>query len=98
MDEPLKPVKVAVISDSHVQSIDQLPPVLLDVLAEADAVIHLGDYTSPEFLNDLRKTGKFYGIIGNHDSSIGRQELKVIEVVELAGKKIGLDTRPLFCP
>jgi putative phosphoesterase len=94
---PSKPVKVAVISDSHAQRIGELPPLLLDTLTKVDAVIHLGDYTSPELLNDLRKMGNFFGIIGNHDDSIGRKELKVIEVVELAGKRLGL-IHGLFLP
>jgi len=92
-----RPVKVAVISDAHVDCIGDLPPGLAERLSGADAIIHLGDYTTPEFLNSLRQLGHFYGIIGNHDSQIGRKQLNVIEVIEMAGKRLGL-IHGLFLP
>ena len=81
-----KPISVAVISDTHVNRLNELPSKLLDTLNKADVIIHLGDYNTPELLNDLRRLGNFHGIIGNHDSLIDRRELKVMDVVEVGGK------------
>lgn len=92
-----KPVTVAVISDTHVDHLAELPSRLLEVLTKADMIVHLGDYTTPELLHELRQFGNFHGIIGNHDSLISRRELKVMEVIELEGKRLGL-IHGLFLP
>jgi uncharacterized protein len=94
---PDAPVTVAVISDSHVNNIAELPSKVLEALAKADAVIHLGDFTSPDLLSELRKFTRFCGVIGNHDSLIGRQKLNVVEILELGGKRLGL-IHGLFLP
>jgi uncharacterized protein len=87
---PSKPVKVAVIADTHAKKLADLPTGLLEILAKADAIIHLGDYTSPELLNDLKKFGNFYGIVGNHDGLMKSSGLKKMEVIEIGGKRLGL--------
>jgi uncharacterized protein len=86
-----KPVTVAVLADTHLSRLDELPPKVLDTLAKVDVIIHLGDFTSRELLNDLRKLGNFYGIWGNHDRlPVLRKELNKMEVIELGGKRLGL--------
>jgi uncharacterized protein len=92
-----KPVNVVVISDTHVNRLHELPSRLVDKMRKADKVIHLGDYSSPELLNDLRSLGNFQGVIGNHDSLIARSELKVTDVIEIGGKRLGL-IHGLFIP
>ena len=85
-----KPTIVAVIADTHVNHLDELPLGLISTLASADVVIHLGDYTSRELLDDLRKLDNFYGIAGNHDDKLLCRELKDMEVLEVDGKRLGL--------
>lgn len=85
-----KITKVIVISDTHLQSVDELPPDLVSALADAEVVIHLGDFTSGQLLNQLRGLGKFYGIWGNHDGPDIRRQLNKREVIEVGGKRIGL--------
>ena len=92
-----KPISIAVIADTHVNRLQELPSKLIDTLTQADVIIHLGDYSHPELLTDLRNLGSFYGVIGNHDNLIARSELKVMEVVEIGGKKLGL-IHGLFIP
>ena len=81
---------VIVMADTHVKALQDLPAELLAAIRKADYIIHLGDFTSLELLNDLRKTGKFYGIRGNHDDLDLHPELKEMETVEIGGKNIGL--------
>jgi putative phosphoesterase len=81
---------IAVIADTHLDHPESLPPRLRDALAKADLIIHLGDYTSKDFLDELRRLGKFHGITGNHDSAQLREELNQMEVLEVAGKRLGL--------
>jgi putative phosphoesterase len=81
---------IAVVADTHLDHFESLPPRLLDALEKADVIIHLGDYHSKAFVDELRKSGKFHGITGNHDNEQIRQELNQMEVVEVAGKRLGL--------
>ena len=46
--------RIAVISDSHTRSMSGTSPELLKALAEADWVVHCGDYTSLATLRELR--------------------------------------------
>jgi putative phosphoesterase len=81
---------IAVIADTHLDHPESLPHRLLEALAKADLIIHLGDYTSKDFLDELRRLGKFHGITGNHDNAELRKELNQMEVLEVAGKRLGL--------
>jgi uncharacterized protein len=95
---PNKPVTIAVIADTHVNRLDELPLPVLNTLTKVDLILHLGDFTSPQLLNDLKKLGNFFGIWGNHDRLPEmRQRLKRIEVLEIDGKRIGL-IHGLFYP
>ena len=78
------------MADTHVRTLKELPQELLAAIREADYVVHLGDFTSMELLNDLKKSGNFYGILGNHDDLNLHSELKLMEEVEIGGKKLGL--------
>jgi uncharacterized protein len=93
-----KPVTIAVIADTHVNRLDELPSPVLSALTKVDLILHLGDFTSPQLLNDLKNLGNFYGIWGNHDRLPEmRQRLKRIEVLEIDGKRLGL-IHGLFYP
>jgi predicted phosphodiesterase len=85
-----QPTILAIIADTHVRHLNELPPGLMSTLASADMVIHLGDYDSKELLDDLRKLNNFYGIAGNHDDKFLRRELKGMAVLEIGGKRLGL--------
>lgn len=85
-----QPTIVAVIADTHANHLAELPPELRSALSRADLIVHLGDYTSKELLDDLRKLGNFYGIAGNHDDRFLHQELKDMAVLEVGGKRLGL--------
>jgi len=87
----IKPVTIAVIADTHAKRLDDLPGKVLEALARVDVIVHLGDFTSPQLITDLERKGRFYGIWGNHDRLPEiRQRLKRMEVVEIAGKRLGL--------
>jgi uncharacterized protein len=96
--EPEKPVTLAIISDTHVDRLDQLPATVLKAMADADLIIHLGDFDSPRLIDDLEKSGKFRGIWGNHDRLPEmRRRLKRMEIIEIGGKRVGL-IHGLFYP
>lgn len=83
-------VRIAVLSDTHAGKVNELPPALVDALMGMDMVIHLGDYSSGEMVNELKKTGKFRGVRGNHDFEDIHAMLPQKDVVEVNGRRIGL--------
>lgn len=63
-----RPLRVAVISDSH----DRLPASLSERLAEADEVWHLGDVCEPAILAELEQPGRPLLVVrGNNDDHYG---------------------------
>lgn len=81
---------VVVIADTHADSLADLPPRLLSEIRTADYLIHLGDFTSLDLLNELEHMSNFYGILGNHDHPDLHTRLNKIGEVEISGKKLGL--------
>src|SRR5438128_10130567 len=84
-------VKIAVISDTHTDSIDNLPKRVLDELSGADLIIHAGDFTGKRLVDALRKTGPFRGVYGNIDGPDVRKELPAIDIIQAEDFVIGLN-------
>jgi putative phosphoesterase len=84
-------MKIVVISDTHTDSIDNLPRRVLDDLSGADMVIHAGDYTGKRLLDALRKIGPFRGVYGNIDGPEIRKELPAIDIIQAEGFMIGVN-------
>lgn len=56
--------RIAVISDTH----DRVPAGLLDRLADADEIWHLGDVCEPEILTDFAALGRpLHVVLGNNE-------------------------------
>lgn len=85
-------VKIVVISDSHTDSIDNLPRQILDEISGADMIIHAGDFTGKRLVDDLCKIGPFRGVYGNIDGPDVRRELPETEtdIIEAGSVKIGV--------
>jgi uncharacterized protein len=84
-------VKIVVISDTHTDSIDDLPKRVLDELSGAEMIIHAGDFTGRRLVDSLRKTGPFRGVYGNIDGPDVRNELPAIDIVQAGEFKIGVN-------
>ena len=83
--------KIAVISDSHIRSMSGMSPELLKALAEADWVVHCGDYSSLAVVRELQALSKrFIGVYGNIDPKEIRDELPAKAVFEVEGTRIGV--------
>src|SRR2546430_16528514 len=64
---------------------------LVDELSDADLIIHAGDFTGKQLLDDPRKIGKFRGVYGNIDGPEVRRELPEIDTIEAGGFRIGVN-------
>jgi uncharacterized protein len=84
-------VKICVISDTHTDSIEDLPWHVLDELPSADLIIHAGDFTGKPLVDALRKFGPFKGVYGNIDGPDVRKELPAIDIVQAENFKIGIN-------
>ena len=84
-------VKIVVISDTHTDSIENLPRRVLDDLSGADMIIHAGDFTGKRLVDELRKVGPLRGVYGNIDGPEVRKELPAIDIVQAEDFKIGVD-------
>lgn len=79
---------ILVLADTHIGSWEQLAPPLALAVAQADWVVHCGDFTGREFLDELRRRSRnFAGVFGNTDGSKIRQELLDKVTLEIEGKR-----------
>lgn len=84
-------MKVVVLSDSHADSIDQLPRRIVDELSGADLIVHAGDYTGTQLLAELRRLGNFKGVHGNMDEAEIKRELPALVTIAVGGFSIGVN-------
>ena len=82
---------IAVISDTHLpRGQRRIPDACLERLASSDLILHAGDFSAPEVLDELESIGPVAGVTGNVDSEALRRRLPAERVVEADGARIGL--------
>ena len=84
-------MKIVIISDTHADSIDNLPGRVLDELSGADMIIHAGDFTSKRLVDALHRIGPFRGVYGNIDGPEVRKELPAIDTIQEEDFMIGVN-------
>jgi putative phosphoesterase len=66
----LADVRVLVVSDTHIPDFAKsLPPVVLAEASRADLILHAGDVTSPQVLDELAKSAPVLCALGNGDGT-----------------------------
>jgi len=83
-------LKIAVLSDTHVTSFDDIPRKIIDCLSTVDLIVHAGDFVTLNVLEGLNKLGKVTAVHGNMDSSELRNSLPAKEIIEVGSKRIGI--------
>lgn len=83
-------LKIAVLSDTHAYSIEDIPRKVVDSLSKVDLIVHAGDFTAKGVLDGLKKLGELKAVQGNMDSMEIRSKLPIKETVEVGGKTIGV--------
>lgn len=81
---------VVVISDTHARDIGQLSHGLLTGLANADLIVHAGDFTEKNVLDGLRAIGEVRAVHGNMDSAELKTILPAQDELVLNGRRTGL--------
>ena len=70
-------MNIAVVSDTHAKSWDDMPKLFKNAVTSADAVIHAGDIGSNSFYGELEKhSNLLYAVLGNNDNLALPRELE----------------------
>jgi putative phosphoesterase len=77
--KPERTRRIGVVSDTH----GLVRPGLLEVLSDAELIIHAGDIGGPKVLDALRAQAPVVAVRGNMDGGLWAQELPESEVVEI---------------
>ncbi|MGB2842358.1 MAG: metallophosphoesterase family protein [Halobacteriota archaeon] len=83
-------MEVVVLSDTHAKDLADLPERILEDLRKAELIIHAGDYTSKNLLDQLRELGDLKGVHGNMDCDEIKRGLPDKDIFEISGFKIGV--------
>jgi uncharacterized protein len=83
-------MRIGVISDSHVQVLEDLSPELIKVLSAVDLIIHCGDFIGIRILEGLRGLGEVKAVRGNMDYPEIKEVLPDSDVITVKGKKLGI--------
>jgi putative phosphoesterase len=82
---------LALVGDTHLpRGSRRLPDGCVALLREASLVLHLGDFTAPSVLEDLRALAPVEAVHGNMDEWPLREALPERRIVEAEGLRIGL--------
>ena len=83
-------MKLGIISDTHVKTIDEIPAAIKSMLAGVDMIIHAGDFTQKAVFDGLQSIGQVKAVCGNMDSVELKNSLPEKYIFEVNGRKIGL--------
>ncbi len=83
---------IAIVADTHLpRGSRKIPDACVERMRAADLILHAGDLSAPEVLDDLRALGPPVAAVrGNIDSPDLRWTLPERQVVAVAGMRIGL--------
>ena len=82
---------VAVIADTHMpRGTRRLPAECLRRLAEADLILHAGDFVGAPVLEELERLAPVEAVAGNMDEPALRERLPERRVVEVDDARIGM--------
>ena len=83
-------MRIAVLADTHVHSLEHFPKKIIDALSTVDLIIHAGDFTDVQLLKELKRLREVKAVQGNMDSRELKTVLPVKEIVEIENKRIGI--------
>jgi len=83
-------MRIAVLADTHVTGLQQLPAKIVHTISTVDLVIHAGDFTEVGLLEELRQLSAVKAVHGNMDSTELKTALPAKELIDVGKKRIGV--------
>jgi putative phosphoesterase len=83
-------MRIAVLGDTHVNKLEYLPKKIIDALSTVDLIIHAGDFTDIQLLEELKQLREVKAVHGNMDSRQLKSVLPAKQIVETKDKRIGI--------
>jgi putative phosphoesterase len=85
-------MRLLLISDTHLpRRARELPAAVLDQVAQADVVVHAGDWVDTRTLDLLaERSRRLIGVYGNNDGPELRARLPEVAYAELGGVRLGV--------
>ena len=83
-------MRIAMLADTHVNNVEDLPKKIINALSTVDLIIHAGDFTDVQLLRDLEELSKVKAVQGNMDSTELKAILPAKAIVEIKNKRIGI--------
>jgi putative phosphoesterase len=83
-------MRIAVLADTHVNTLEHLPRKIIDAISTVDLIIHAGDFTDVQVLEELKQLREVKAVQGNMDSMELKAVLPVKEIIEIENKRIGI--------
>ena len=83
-------MKIGVISDTHAQTMEDIPSPIVDALEKVDLIVHAGDITERAVLEGLREIGEVKAVHGNMDSAELKRMLPDRRTIDIEGRQIGI--------
>jgi len=83
-------MKIGVISDTHIDLAEEIPPEIIKAFSKVDLIVHAGDFVGSAVLDGLKKLGEVRAVHGNVDSMKLRNLLPDKEIFVAGGRKIGI--------
>jgi len=83
-------MRIIVLADTHVNTLEYLPKKIIDAISTVDLIIHAGDFTDVQLLKELKQLREVKAVQGNMDSMELKTTLPVKEIFEIESKRIGI--------
>ena len=84
------PVRLGILSDTHVNKRGELWPQVFDAFAGVDAILHAGDVFSPHLIDELAAIAPVTVARGNGDDGTDDPRLRDEWVLELGGVTLAM--------
>jgi putative phosphoesterase len=79
---------LVVLSDTHATEVPELSDHLAHAVAEADRVLHAGDFTTAAVLDFFQRQNSLDAVVGNRDTPAVRERLPETATVEWGGLRL----------
>ena len=83
-------MKIGVISDTHAQTMEDIPWSILNALEDVDFIIHAGDFAERAVLEGFREIAEVKAVYGNMDSGELKRMLPDKRIIDVEGRQVGL--------